>query len=154
MLSSPCCPVTRPSGSWPAAVSQAKARAFWGGGPQLGSYRRRLAEGEGQWAEFLAEPPRGSRIRVDPIVHAPHQAWTVAESLGETVDAVHAAQLLDCLSGAAFAFASIWQFTYATPLAHPSLSMTPEHLTRPLGHITFVPRGDLGRTLGVTPPLS
>src|SRR3546814_509757 len=41
-----------------AAVAQAKARAFWGGVPQVVSYRRRLAEGEWQWAEFLAEPPR------------------------------------------------------------------------------------------------
>jgi PAS domain S-box-containing protein len=134
-----------------AAVAQAKARAFWGGVPQVVSYRRRLAEGEWQWAEFLAEPPRGSRIRVDPIVHAPHQAWTVAESLGETVDAVHAAKILECLYGAAFAFDASGQFTYATPMAQTSISMTLEDLNRPLGEDTFVDGGDFGWKLGVHP---
>ncbi|QCB54537.1 PAS domain S-box protein [Sphingopyxis sp. PAMC25046] len=134
-----------------AAVAQAKARAFWGGVPQVVSYRQRSAGGEWQWAEFLAEPPRGSRIRVDPIVHAPDQAWTVAASLGDTVDAVHAAKIIESLYGAAFAFDASGQFTYATPMAQTSISMTLEDLNRPLGDGAFVDGGDFGWKLGVHP---
>src|SRR5690606_21630140 len=114
-----------------AALSQAKARAFWSGVPQVVSYRQRATDGDWQWTEFRAEPPHGVRIRLDPMVQAPDEAWTIAESLGETVDAVRAAKILESLYGAAFAFDASGQFTYATPVAQTSISMTLQDLNLP-----------------------
>ena len=134
-----------------AALSQAKARAFWSGVPQVVSYRQRATDGDWQWTEFRAEPPHGVRIRLDPMVQAPDEAWTIAESLGETVDAVRAAKILESLYGAAFAFDASGQFTYATPVAQTSISMTLQDLNLPLGGGAFVEGGDLGWKRGVHP---
>lgn len=134
-----------------AAVAQAKARAFWSGVPQVVSYRQRVAGGDWRWAEFRAEPLHGGSIPIDPMVHAPEEAWTIANSLGETVDAVHAAKIIESLYGAAFAFDSAGHFTYATPVAQTSISMTLDDLNLSLGGGAFVEGGDFGWKRGVHP---
>ncbi|WP_228383863.1 PAS domain-containing sensor histidine kinase [Sphingopyxis fribergensis] len=133
------------------AVEQARARAFWSGVPQIVSYRARTAEGEWRRAAFIAEPSNAGNIRPDPMVHDPHEPWTMAESFGKTIDAVHAARILESFYGAAFAFDAGGQFTYATPVAQTSISMTLDDLNMPLGGGAFVEGGDFGWKRGVHP---
>jgi PAS domain S-box-containing protein len=133
------------------AVDQARARAFWSGVPQIVSYRARMADGGWRITEFVAEPSNVGGIRIDPMVHDPDAPWTIAESFGRTIDAVHAARIIESLYGAAFAFDASGQFTYATPVAQTSISMTLEDLNMPLGGGAFVEGGDFGWKRGVHP---
>ena len=134
-----------------ATVAQAASRAFWSGVPQVASRRERQPDGSYRWTEFRAEPGYSTSIRVDPMVSVPEERWTTSDSIGETADAVRAAQVLESLYGAAFAFDAEGRFTYATPVAQTSIAMTLEDLNRPLDGRAFVDGGDLGWKLGVHP---
>lgn len=133
------------------AVAQARARAFWSGIPQIIRYRMRRPDGDYQPAEFRAEPGYDVSVDVDPLEITPDETWTTADFLGETVEAVRAAKVVEMLHGAAFAFDAAGKFTYATPIAQTSIAMTLEDLNRPLGDRTFVEGGDFGWKLGVHP---
>lgn len=133
------------------AVSQAIARAFWSGIPQITSYRARQQDGDYQWTEFRAEPGYGVSVDVDPLVISREERWTTADFLGETAEAVRAAKVVETLHGAAFAFDAVGKFTYATPIAQTSIAMTLEDLNRPLDDRSFIEGGDLGWKLGVHP---
>jgi PAS domain S-box-containing protein len=134
-----------------SSVSQVAARAFNSGTPQIVGVRRRQADGSYQWTEFRAEPDYSVSVAVDPMVSTPGEPWTLAGSLGETVEAVRAAQVIERLHGAAFAFDATGRFTYATPIGQTSNGMTLEDLNRPLGGGAFIDGGDLGWKLGVHP---
>jgi len=133
------------------AISQADARAFCSGVPQVVSYRHREAGGTWRWRDYRADPAYSSSIDVAPVIHGPDDAWTIAVSLGETGDAVRAARIIEDLYGAAFAFDAAGRFTYATPMAQTSIAMTLEDLNAPLGGGQFIDGGDLGWKNGVHP---
>ncbi|MCR9282619.1 MAG: PAS domain-containing protein [Rhodobacteraceae bacterium] len=134
-----------------ANVAQATSRAFWSGVPQVIGYRHRQSDGSYRWTELRAEPGYQVGVEVSPLVHSPDEEWTVADSLGETSEAVRAALFVEKLHGAAFAFDAAGKFTYATPVAQTSISMTLEDLNRPLGGGNFLEGGDMGWKLGVHP---
>lgn len=125
-------------------VEQAMARAFWHGIPQVASYRRRKRDGSYRWAKLHAEPGYDVTVDVDPMVSASDERWTMSDSLGDTVEAVKAAQAVEGLFGAAFVFDTSGIFTYTTPIAQTSIAFTLEELNRPLSEKSFLDGGDLG----------
>jgi PAS domain S-box-containing protein len=133
------------------ATEQAMARAFWHGIPQVVSYRRRQADGSYRWAELRAEPGYAVSVDVDPMVSQPTERWTKSTTLGETVEAVRAAKAVEGLFGAAFAFDTSGIFTYTTPIAQTSISLTLEDLNEPLSASSFLDGGDLGWKRSVHP---
>lgn len=126
-------------------VAQAKARAFFHAVPQVSSYRELQADGSYQWVELHVAPEPGA-ANVDPGIAVAMQddAWTVAESLGETVEAVRAAQVVENLYGGAWALDARGKFTYATPTAQTSIGLTLEDLNRSLDGREFIDGGEHG----------
>ncbi|GGN54102.1 hypothetical protein GCM10011349_29420 [Novosphingobium indicum] len=133
------------------AIAQAKARAFLSGVSQIIGIRRRERDGSWRWHQYQADPSYPVSVDVAPIVHGPGDAWTIASSLGETASAVNAAKVIENLCGAAFAFDTDGEFTYATPMAQTSIAMTLDDLNAPLGGGRFIEGGDLGWKTGVHP---
>jgi PAS domain S-box-containing protein len=134
-----------------SAAEQAISRAFRSGVPQVITCHQRQPDGSYREAEFRAEPGYSVSVPVAPMVQAPDEPWAVADSLGETADAVRAAKVIEQLHGAAFAFDAAGRFTYATPVAQTSIAMTLEDLNRPLSGGAFLDGGDFGWKLGVHP---
>ncbi|MDI7864272.1 PAS domain-containing protein [Rhizobiaceae bacterium n13] len=132
-------------------MTQAVARAFWSGVPQVVGYRARQLDGTYLQAEYRAESSYPVGIEVAPMVQTPDEPWTIADTLGETLEAVRAAKVIEELHGAAFAFDASGKFTYATPVAQTSIAMTLEDLNRPLDGRSFIDGGDFGWKLGVHP---
>lgn len=132
-------------------ATQAIARAFSSGIPQVVGVRQRQADGSHQWTEFRAEPGYPVSVAVEPMVSTPDEPWTISDSFGDTMEAVRAARVIERVHGAAFAFDVNGRFTYATPIAQTSIAMTLEDLNRPLGGGAFIDGGDLGWKLGVHP---
>ncbi|KWV49072.1 hypothetical protein AS156_16535 [Bradyrhizobium macuxiense] len=131
------------------AVAQASARAFFTGVPQVSSYRQLQADGSYRWVELRADSEQG--VTVDPGIVAvrDHVAmqdhpWTAAESLGETVEAVRAAQLLENLYGIGWALDAHGKFTYATPIAQTSIGLTLDDLNESLDGREFIDGGEHG----------
>lgn len=124
-----------------AAVVQASSRAFFTGVPQISSYRQLQADGAYQWAELSVTPEHSASI--DPSSHVAmlNHAWTAAESLGETAEAVLAAKLIENLYGGAWALDARGKFTYATPIAQTSIGMTLEDLNESLDGREFIDGG-------------
>lgn len=133
------------------AAAQAASRAFASGVPQIMSCRQRQPDGSYRWTELRADPDYRVSVDVEPMVQLAGERWTVAEALGKTAAAVRAAQVLENLYGAAFAFDASGTFTYATPVAQTSIAMTLDDLNRQLDGKTFIDGGDLGWKLGVHP---
>ncbi len=133
------------------AAAQAASRAFASGVPQVMSYRQRQPDGSYRWTELRADPDYRVSVDVEPMVQAADERWSIAESLGQTADAVRAAQVLENLYGAAFAFDASGTFTYATPVAQTSIAMTLDDFNRRLDGKAFIDGGDLGWKLGVHP---
>ena len=127
-----------------AAVTQASARAFITGTPQISSYRQLQADGSYEWVELRVDPELGPDV--DPCTHVAmlDHAWTAAESLGETVEAVHAAKLLENLYGGAWALDARGKFTYATPTSQTSIGLTLEDLNESLDGREFIDGGEHG----------
>ncbi|MGO4739890.1 PAS domain-containing protein [Bosea sp. 2KB_26] len=134
-----------------AAIAQAAAYAFWTGVPQVTSYRLRLPDGRYRWTELRAEPGYGVSVDVDAMVSRPDDRWTVTESLGETVQAVQAAKVIESLHGKAWAFDATGKFTYVTPAAQIAIDMALEDLNRRLGEREFIDGGEVGWMRGVHP---
>jgi hypothetical protein len=134
-----------------AAIAQAAAYAFWTGVPQVTSYRLRQPDGSYRWTELRAEPGYGVSVDVDAMVSRPDDRWTVAESLGETVQAVQAAKVIESLHGKAWAFDATGKFTYVTPAAQVAIDMALEDLNRRLGEREFIDGGEVGWMRGVHP---
>ncbi|SEG15906.1 hypothetical protein SAMN04488115_103416 [Bosea lathyri] len=133
------------------AIAHAAAYAFWTGVPQVTSYRLREPDGSYRWTELRAEPGYGVSVDVDAMVSRPDDRWTVAESLGETVQAVQAAKVIESLHGKAWAFDAIGKFTYVTPAAQIAIDMALEDLNRRLGEREFIDGGEVGWMRGVHP---
>ena len=134
-----------------AAIAQAAAYAFWTGVPQVTSYRLRQLDGSYRWTELRAEPGYGVSVNVDAMVSRPGDRWTIAQSLGETVDAVSAAKVIESLHGKAWAFDAMGKFTYVTPAAQIAIDMALEDLNRRLGEREFIDGGEAGWMRGVHP---
>lgn len=133
------------------AIAHAAAYAFWTGVPQVTSYRLREPDGSYRWTELRAEPGYGVSVDVDAMVSRPDDRWTVAESLGETVQAVQAAKVIESLHGKAWAFDATGKFTYVTPAAQIAIDMALEDLNRRLGEREFIDGGEVGWMRGVHP---
>ncbi len=133
------------------AIAQAAAYAFWTGVPQVMSYRLRQPDGSYCWTELRAEPGYGVSVDVDAMVSRPGDRWTVAESLGETAQAVAAAKVIESLHGKAWAFDAMGKFTYVTPAAQIAIDMALEDLNRRLDEREFIDGGEVGWMRGVHP---
>lgn len=133
------------------AVAQASARAFFHAVPQVTSYRHLRDDGTYHWVEFRAEPEYVASVEVNAHVARQDHRWTVSESLGEAVEAVQAAQIIEQLYGGAWAMDARGNFTYATPSAQTSIAMTLEDLNEPLGGGDFIDGGDHGWQRAVHP---
>lgn len=133
------------------AIAQAAAYAFWTGVPQVTSYRLRQPDGSYHWTELRAEPGYGVSVDVDAMVSRPDDRWTVAESLGATVEAVKAAKVIESLHGKAWAFDAMGKFTYVTPAAQVAIDMALEDLNRRLSEREFIDGGEVGWMRGVHP---
>lgn len=133
------------------AITQAAAYAFWTGVPQVTSYRLLQPDGSYRWTELRAEPGYGVSVDVDAMVARPGDRWTVAESLGETGEAVKAAKVIENLHGKAWAFDAAGRFTYVTPAAQIVIDMALEDLNRRLGEREFIDGGEVGWMRGVHP---
>lgn len=134
-----------------AAIAHAAAYAFWTGVPQVTGYRLRQPDGSYHWTELRAEPGYGVSVDVDAMVSRPDDRWTVAESLGTTVEAVKAAKVIESLHGKAWAFDAMGRFTYVTPAAQVVIDMALEDLNRRLGEREFIDGGEAGWMRGVHP---
>jgi PAS domain S-box-containing protein len=126
------------------AVAQATARAFVSATPQISSYRQLQADGSYQWVELRIDSE--SSVSVDPSTHVAmlDHAWTTAESLGETVEAVRIAKFLENLYGGAWALDARGRFTYATPTSQTSIGLTLEDLNESLDGREFIDGGEHG----------
>ena len=71
--------------------------------------------------------------------------------LGETVQAVQAAKVIESLHGKAWAFDATGKFTYVTPAAQIAIDMALEDLNRRLGEREFIDGGEVGWMRGVHP---
>lgn len=127
-----------------ASVAQASARAFFHGVPQISSYRQLQADGSYRWVELRVESEHSASVDPGLAVAMQNAAWTVAEDLGETVEAVRAAQMLENLYGGAWALDARGRFTYATPTAQTSIGLTLDDLNEPLDGREFIDGGDHG----------
>jgi PAS domain S-box-containing protein len=127
-----------------SAVAQAPARAFFAGVPQISSYRQLQADGTYRWVDLRVDPEQNASVDRRTNVAMLNHAWTVAESLGETVEAVQAAQFLENLYGVAWALDARGRFTYATPIAQTSIGMTLEDLNESLDGREFIDGGTHG----------
>lgn len=127
-----------------AAVEQASARAFFHGVPQLTSYRALQSDGSYRWVELRVEPEHGASVDAGVAVAMQDHPWTIAQSLGETTEAVRAAQFIENLYGGAWALDARGKFTYATPTAQTSIGLTLEDLNRPLDGRDFIDGGEHG----------
>lgn len=134
-----------------AAIAHAAAYAFWTGVPQVTGYRLRQPDGSYHWTELRAEPGYGVSVDVDAMVSRPDDRWTVAESLGTTMEAVRAAKVIESLHGKAWAFDAIGRFTYVTPAAQIAIDMALDDLNRRLGEREFIDGGEAGWMRGVHP---
>lgn len=134
-----------------AAIAHAAAYAFWTGVPQVTGYRLRQPDGSYHWTELRAEPGYGVSVDVDAMVSRPDDRWTLAESLGTTVEAVKAAKVIESLHGKAWAFDAMGRFTYVTPAAQVAIDMALEDLNRRLGEREFIDGGEAGWMRGVHP---
>ncbi|HEV7336571.1 MAG TPA: PAS domain-containing protein [Bosea sp. (in: a-proteobacteria)] len=134
-----------------AAIAHAAAYAFWTGVPQVTGYRLRQPDGSYHWTELRAEPGYGVSVDVDAMISRPDDRWTVAESLGATVEAVKAAKVIESLHGKAWAFDAMGKFTYVTPAAQVAIDMALEDLNRRLGEREFIDGGEAGWMRGVHP---
>lgn len=134
-----------------AAIAHAAAYAFWTGVPQVTGYRLRQPDGSYHWTELRAEPGYGVSVDVDAMVSRPDDRWSVAESLGTTMEAVKAAKVLESLHGKAWAFDAMGRFTYVTPAAQVAIDMALEDLNRRLGEREFIDGGEAGWMRGVHP---
>jgi PAS domain S-box-containing protein len=127
-----------------AAVAQASARAFFHGVPQVSSYRQLQADGSYQWAELRVESEHSAGVDPGIAVARQDDAWTAADSLGETVEAVRAAKLIENLYGGAWALDARGRFTYATPTAQTSIGLTLDELNESLDGREFIDGGEHG----------
>lgn len=134
-----------------AAIAHAAAYAFWTGVPQVTGYRLRQPDGSYHWTELRAEPGYGVSVDVDAMISRPDDRWTVAESLGTTMEAVKAAKVIESLHGKAWAFDAMGKFTYVTPAAQVAIDMALEDLNRRLGEREFIDGGEAGWMRGVHP---
>ncbi|HEV2512020.1 MAG TPA: PAS domain-containing protein [Bosea sp. (in: a-proteobacteria)] len=134
-----------------AAIAHAAAYAFWTGVPQVTGYRLRQPDGSYHWTELRAEPGYGVSVDVDAMVSRPDDRWSVAESLGTTMEAVKAAKVIESLHGKAWAFDAMGRFTYVTPAAQVAIDMALEDLNRRLGEREFIDGGEAGWMRGVHP---
>lgn len=123
---------------------QASARAFFHGVPQISSYRELQPDGSYQWNELRVDTEHSASVDPGIAIAMQNDAWTVAESLGETVEAVRAAQLLENLYGGAWALDARGRFTYATPTSQTSIGLTLEDLNQQLGERDFFDGGERG----------
>ena len=133
------------------AVAQASARAFFHSVPQVTSYRQLQADGSYRWVELRIEPEHHASVDPGVAVAMQDHPWTMAQSLGETGEAVRAAQFLENLYGGAWALDSRGKFTYATPTSQTSIGMTLEDLNRSLDGRDFIDGGEDGWKLTVHP---
>lgn len=127
-----------------AAVAQASARAFFHSVPQVTSYRQLQADGSYRWIELRVEPEYGASVDTGVAVAMQDDPWTAAQSLGETAEAVRAAQIIENLYGGAWALDARGMFTYATPTSQTSIGMTLEDLNRSLDGRDFIDGGEHG----------
>jgi len=134
-----------------AAIAQAAAYAFWTGVPQVTSYRLLQPDGSYRWTELRAEPGYGVSVNVDAMVSRPGDRWSVADSLGETAQAVSAAKVIESLHGKAWAFDATGKFSYVTPAAQIAIDMALEDLNRRLDEREFIDGGEVGWMRGVHP---
>lgn len=134
-----------------AAITQAAAYAFWTGVPQVTSYRLRQPDGSYRWTELRAEPGYGVSVDVEAMVFRPGDRWSVADSLGETAEAVSAAKVIESLHGKAWAFDAAGRFTYVTPAAQIAIDMALEDLNRLFDEREFIDGGEVGWMRGVHP---
>lgn len=125
-------------------VSQASSRAFWSGFPQIVRYRRLQSDGSYDWGDFRAEP--GYEIAGDTPakISAQHLPWSIAESVGETVEAARIALVLETLFGTGWSMDTAGRFTYATPNAQTTVGQTLEQMNERLTGKDFLSGGDLG----------
>jgi PAS domain S-box-containing protein len=127
-----------------ATVTQASARAFFHGVRQVSSYRQLQADGSYQWVELRVESQHSASVDPGIAVARQDDRWTAAESLGETVEAVRAAKLMENLYGGAWALDARGRFTYATPTAQTSIGLTLEGLNESLDGREFIDGGEHG----------
>ncbi|BCP55595.1 hypothetical protein K32_42120 [Kaistia sp. 32K] len=115
----------------------------------LGGAARRIAPAAA--AGSAANAPAGGSLSSGSV--PADEAWALAEPPGDTEEAVRAAQVIERLHGAAFAFDVTGAFTYATPIARTLFGdgKSLEALNRPLGERSFLDGGDLGWKFGVHP---
>ena len=127
-----------------SAVAQASARAFFHGVPQVSSYRELQADGGYRWVELRVESDRSAIVDPGIAVARKDEAWTIAESFGETLEAVQTAQRLENLYGGAWALDARGHFTYATPTSQTSIGLTLEDLNESLDGREFIEGGEHG----------
>jgi PAS domain S-box-containing protein len=126
------------------AVAQASARAFFHGVPQISSYRELQADGTYRWVELRVESEHSASVDPGVAVARMDGAWTVAESFGETLEAVQTAQRLEGLYGGAWALDARGRFTYATPTSQTSIGLTLDDLNESLDGREFIDGGEHG----------
>ena len=127
-----------------AAIAQASARAFVSGTPQVSSYRQLQADGSYQWAELRVDSEQSASVEPSTHVAMLDHAWTAADSLGESVEAVRIAHFLEDMYGGAWALDARGRFTYATPTAQTSIGLTLEDLNESLDGREFIEGGEHG----------
>ncbi len=132
-------------------VEQAVARAFFHGIPQVSNCRQLQPDGSYRWAEFRIEPNSSISVDIDSAIARQDEPWTVANSFGETGEAIRAALAIEQLYGGAWAINAIGQFTYATPTAQTSIAMTLEDMNLLLDGRPFLDGGRQGWQRGVHP---
>lgn len=133
------------------AASRAAAYAFWTGVPQVMTFRQLQADGSYRLTESRAEPGYDVSVEMEAMVSGPDERWTSASLLGETVEAVRAAKVIESLYGKAWAFDATGKFTYVTPVAQTVIGMTLDDLNAPVRGGSFIDGGDVGWSLGVHP---
>ena len=87
---------------------------------------------------------RGSKAMIDPAIARQTDDWTMAESLGESAEAVRAAMVVENLYGCAWALDASGQFTYATATAQALMAMTLSELNLLLDERPFLDGGEQG----------
>lgn len=133
------------------AWAQAAAYAFWTGVPQVRSFRKAQPDGSFRWTDLRVEPGYDVSVDTEAMVSSAEGRWTHSGSLGETVEAVRAAKVIESLYGKAWAFDAGGQFTYVTPAAQAAIGMTLEDLNAPVSGGDFIDGGDTGWSRGVHP---
>lgn len=126
------------------AVAQASARAFFHGVPQVSSYRQLQADGSYRWTELRVESEHGAVVDPGIAIARQDEAWTIAESFGETLEAVQTARRLENLYGGAWALDARGRFTYATPTSQTSIGLTLDDLNESLDGREFIDGGEHG----------